>query len=159
MIERDPAAASVAGARRSTTSPTSTLFPEEEAVVAGRSRSAGASSPPARACAREALAQLGAAPAPILPGRRGEPLWPAGVVGSITHCAGYRAGAVARADELIDDRHRRRAPRPLPDGRARRIALPEEIELLAGCRSTARGRTGTGCCSAPRSRSTRPGSR
>src|SRR5262249_58497649 len=34
---------------------------------------------------------------PVLPGRAGEPRWPDGVVGSITHCAGYRACAVAPA--------------------------------------------------------------
>src|SRR5918992_849287 len=28
------------------------------------------------------------------------PRWPAGVVGSMTHCVGYRAAAVARSDEL-----------------------------------------------------------
>jgi 4'-phosphopantetheinyl transferase EntD len=48
-----------------------------------------------RACARAALARLGLPAAPIPRGERGAPQWPAGVVGSITHCAGYRAGAVA----------------------------------------------------------------
>lgn len=48
-----------------------------------------------RACAREALARLGAPAASIPAGARGEPLWPEGVVGSITHCDGYRASAVA----------------------------------------------------------------
>jgi 4'-phosphopantetheinyl transferase EntD len=53
-----------------------------------------------RAVARAALARLGAAAGPILPGRAGEPRWPDGVVGSITHCAGYRACAVAPARDL-----------------------------------------------------------
>ncbi|PZS40918.1 MAG: 4'-phosphopantetheinyl transferase, partial [Pseudonocardiales bacterium] len=48
-----------------------------------------------RHCARQALRQLGLPPAPVLRGERGEPKWPAGVVGSMTHCAGYRAAAVA----------------------------------------------------------------
>ncbi|WP_374216235.1 4'-phosphopantetheinyl transferase, partial [Frankia sp. R82] len=39
-----------------------------------------------RACARLALARLGVAPRPILRGPRGEPTWPRGIVGSITHC-------------------------------------------------------------------------
>src|SRR6202034_758387 len=34
-------------------------------------------------------------------GARGEPRWPAGVVGSITHCAGYPACAVARTVDLV----------------------------------------------------------
>jgi 4'-phosphopantetheinyl transferase EntD len=37
---------------------------------------------------------------PILPGPAGQPLWPAGVTGSITHCAGYQACAVARTAEV-----------------------------------------------------------
>ena len=49
-----------------------------------------------RRCAREALVALGLAPAPILTGAGREPLWPPGVVGSITHCEGYRAAAVSR---------------------------------------------------------------
>jgi 4'-phosphopantetheinyl transferase EntD len=51
-----------------------------------------------RWCARRALEQLGLAPSPIPRGPHGEPCWPPGVVGSITHCAGYRGCAVARAD-------------------------------------------------------------
>jgi 4'-phosphopantetheinyl transferase EntD len=50
-----------------------------------------------RSCAREALRGLGVAgdPGPAIGrGERGEPRWPRGVVGSITHCAGYCAAAV-----------------------------------------------------------------
>ncbi|NUO58513.1 MAG: 4'-phosphopantetheinyl transferase superfamily protein [Hamadaea sp.] len=50
-----------------------------------------------RQCARQALARLGCPPVAIGTGPRGEPLWPDGVVGSLTHCAGYRAAVVARA--------------------------------------------------------------
>lgn len=53
-----------------------------------------------RACARAALAGLGYAETAVGAGVHGEPLWPAGVVGSITHCDGYRACAVARARDL-----------------------------------------------------------
>jgi 4'-phosphopantetheinyl transferase EntD len=49
-----------------------------------------------RACARRALALLGLEDAAIPVGAEREPLWPAGVVGSITHCHGYCAAAVAR---------------------------------------------------------------
>ncbi|MCX5387496.1 4'-phosphopantetheinyl transferase [Streptomyces sp. NBC_00083] len=48
-----------------------------------------------RVLARQALAELRIAPSPILPGPLGAPVWPGGVVGSMTHCAGYRAAAVA----------------------------------------------------------------
>jgi 4'-phosphopantetheinyl transferase EntD len=51
-----------------------------------------------RACARQALTKLGVDAASIGRGAHREPLWPAGIVGSITHCLGYVAAAVARAD-------------------------------------------------------------
>jgi 4'-phosphopantetheinyl transferase EntD len=53
-----------------------------------------------RACARQALERLGVGTVPVARGDRGQPLWPAGVVGSITHCDGYRACAVARSGEV-----------------------------------------------------------
>lgn len=53
-----------------------------------------------RWCARAALADLGAAPASIPRGDDGAPRWPDGVIGSITHCPGYRAAVVARVGRL-----------------------------------------------------------
>lgn len=102
------------------------LFPEEEAALGDAVEKRRREFVTARACAREALARLGLPAQPIPAGARGEPLWPAGIVGSITHCAGYRACAVAPASELraigvdaeLDD--------PLPDGLLGDIALPEE---------------------------------
>ena len=76
------------------------LFPAEEAVVrtAGPRRRAVFTA--GRRCAREARARLCLPPAPVLAGRAGEPRWPAGVTGSITHCAGYRACAVALTTDV-----------------------------------------------------------
>jgi 4'-phosphopantetheinyl transferase EntD len=45
--------------------------------------------------AREARGRLGYPEVPIGRGPGREPLWPAEVVGSITHCDGYRAAMVA----------------------------------------------------------------
>ncbi|GII90698.1 4'-phosphopantetheinyl transferase family protein [Sinosporangium siamense] len=75
------------------------LFPVEEAVVVqgGIRRREFTTT---RSCARTALARLGVPPSPIVPGEGGAPQWPDGVVGSITHCAGYRAVAVARAADV-----------------------------------------------------------
>jgi len=53
-----------------------------------------------RECARRALEALGADQVPIGKGPRGEPLWPAGIAGSITHCPGYTAAAVAWAEDV-----------------------------------------------------------
>src|SRR5262249_32351290 len=51
-----------------------------------------------RACARRALARLGIEDRPLLPGHDRAPLWPRGIVGSISHCEGFCAVAVARRD-------------------------------------------------------------
>lgn len=73
------------------------LYPEEAAVVARAVEKRRREFATVRRCARDALAVLGVPPAPIVPGERGAPGWPYGVVGSMTHCAGYRAAAVARS--------------------------------------------------------------
>ncbi|NAZ84807.1 4'-phosphopantetheinyl transferase superfamily protein [Kineococcus sp. T90] len=53
-----------------------------------------------RWCARAALLLLGCDPVALPPGPRRAPVWPEGFVGSITHCPGYRAAAVARRAEV-----------------------------------------------------------
>jgi 4'-phosphopantetheinyl transferase EntD len=78
-----------------------TLYPAEEAVVARAVDKQRREFTTARACARAALARLGVPPGPIVPGPRGAPQWPAGVVGSMTHCDGYRAAVVARHRDLV----------------------------------------------------------
>jgi 4'-phosphopantetheinyl transferase EntD len=80
--------------------PDAVLFPGEAAAVARAVDKRRREFATGRACAREALTQLGVGPAPIPRGERGAPQWPPGIVGSITHCAGYRAAAAARATEI-----------------------------------------------------------
>ncbi|MFD7167405.1 4'-phosphopantetheinyl transferase family protein [Streptomyces violascens] len=76
------------------------LYAAEERVVSGAVPQRRREFTTVRACARRALAELKFPPAPILPGERGAPGWPTGAVGSMTHCAGYRAAAVAYAGDL-----------------------------------------------------------
>jgi 4'-phosphopantetheinyl transferase EntD len=102
------------------------LFPEEEAALGNAVEVRRLEFVTARACAREALAQLGLPAQPIPVGGRGEPLWPAGVVGSITHCAGYRACALAPTSALLTIGVDAEVDDPLPDGLIGDIALPEE---------------------------------
>ncbi|MFL6136228.1 MAG: 4'-phosphopantetheinyl transferase [Frankiaceae bacterium] len=106
--------------------PDEALFPEEEAVVSNAVDRRRREFTTGRACARQALAALGVPPAPLLPGARREPLWPAGVVGSITHCDGYRAAAVARDDDIASIGIDAEPNEPLPDGVLRIVSLPEE---------------------------------
>jgi 4'-phosphopantetheinyl transferase EntD len=76
------------------------LFPDEERSLGNAVDRRRREFVTARACARSALIRLGVAPAPVAKGKRGEPLWPAGVVGSITHCDGYRACAASRREDI-----------------------------------------------------------
>lgn len=73
------------------------LYPDELVCVAGAVAERRREFTTVRGCARRALAELGVAPVPLVPGSMGAPQWPAGVVGSMTHCRGYRAVAVARS--------------------------------------------------------------
>jgi enterobactin synthetase component D / holo-[acyl-carrier protein] synthase len=84
----------------------------------------------ARACAREALGRLGLPPAPIVSGERGEPLWPPGVVGSITHCAGYRGCALTRAGEFLGLGIDAEPNGPLPAGVLAHVAVAQERTML-----------------------------
>lgn len=106
------------------------LFPEEEAVVARAVEKRRREFITGRACARSALSRLGAPEQAIPAGDRGAPLWPAGFVGSITHCDGYRAAAVARVTELASLGVDAEPNEPLPAGVLGDIALPDEIDAL-----------------------------
>lgn len=110
--------------------PGATLFPAEEAVIARAVDKRRREFTTARLCARAALARIGVAPAPILPGERGAPGWPAGVVGSMTHCAGYRAAAVARAIEVATIGLDAEPNEPLPEGVLATVASPGERAAL-----------------------------
>ncbi|NJQ04499.1 4'-phosphopantetheinyl transferase superfamily protein [Streptomyces lonarensis] len=77
------------------------LPPEEAALAALLPERRAGEFAAARACARAALGGLGLPPVAILPGVRGAPGWPPGVVGSLTHCTGYRGATVARRRDLL----------------------------------------------------------
>ncbi len=83
-----------------------------------------------RWCARQAMAQLGVPEAAILPDERGAPQWPAGVVGSMTHCEGYRAAALALDGTVHAIGIDAEPHGPLPDGVLRAVSLPAERDWL-----------------------------
>jgi 4'-phosphopantetheinyl transferase EntD len=112
--------------------PGAALFPAEEAIVAGAVDKRRREFTTARNCARNALAKLGVPPAPILTRERGAPQWPVGMVGSITHCAGYRAAAVARARDILTVGVDAEPNEPLPDGVLAAISLVSERAWLGG---------------------------
>ncbi|NHC14168.1 4'-phosphopantetheinyl transferase family protein [Motilibacter deserti] len=113
------------------------LFPAEEALVARAVAGRRAEFATGRRCARDALRRLGLPAAPILSGPRREPVWPEGVVGSITHCAGYRAAVVALARDVAALGIDAEPDEPLPAGVLDVVARPAERDRLE---ELARGR-------------------
>lgn len=75
------------------------LLPEESSLVSARTAPRRREDlTRGRTAARRALARIGVAAAPIGQGPHREPLWPRGVVGSITHAGGWAVAIVARAE-------------------------------------------------------------
>jgi 4'-phosphopantetheinyl transferase EntD len=112
--------------------PESTMFSGEAAIVANAIPVRRLEFAAVRYCARQALRRIGMPAAPILPDADGVPRWPVGVVGSMTHCKGYRAAVVARSDRLrgigIDAEPHGALPDPARDLVLReeeRVRLPE----------------------------------
>jgi 4'-phosphopantetheinyl transferase EntD len=98
MIE--PLLPSVACAEKFHDVPESTMFPIEAAVVIGAAAERRREFATLRYCARMALHTFGVPSVPILPDVDGAPRWRFGLIGSMTHCAGYRAAVVARCHDL-----------------------------------------------------------
>ncbi|MEV0246096.1 4'-phosphopantetheinyl transferase Npt [Nocardia sp. NPDC050712] len=85
----------------------------------------------ARHCARLALEQLGEPAVAIGKGERGAPVWPKGVVGSLTHTEGYRAAALAHRLRFRSVGIDAEPHEALPEGVLDSVSLPEEREWLA----------------------------
>jgi 4'-phosphopantetheinyl transferase EntD len=119
-----------------TDAPEDTLFPEEQAAVAGAVDKRRREFATVRALARTAMDGLGFPPAPILPDRRGVPGWPDGLIGSMTHCDGYRAVALAHAADLVAVGIDAEPNAPLPAGVLDSISLPAERRWIADLSAT-----------------------
>ncbi|GAU67014.1 probable 4'-phosphopantetheinyl transferase [Streptomyces sp. NBRC 110611] len=111
--------------------PLSEMYPEEWALVENAVPKRQKEFGTVRGCARSALSRLGIAPGPVLPGRDRAPQWPAGVVGALTHCTGYRAAAVARARDVLTIGLDAEPNEPIEDpGVIDLVTLPEERSQL-----------------------------
>ena len=113
-------------------------FAKERAVVARAVTARRAEFFSTRECARRALMRLGMPASPIVPGQHREPMWPEGVVGSLTHCDGYRAAAVARESTIAAIGIDAEPHGPLPHGVANLVMLDDERPHLAVLAATAR---------------------
>ena len=106
------------------------LLPEEEDLVRGAVAKRRNEVASVRRCARNAFADLGIPHAHRTPvrhepgGRR--PRWPPGMVGSLTHCAGFAAAAVARKGTVRAVGVDAEPAVPLPKEAHPRVLLPSE---------------------------------
>jgi 4'-phosphopantetheinyl transferase EntD len=78
-----------------------------------------------------ALGRLGRPPQPTPVGPDREPLWPAGIVGSITHCADFCAAAVAESTDIAGLGIDAERTLPVAAGFARRVAGEAELAAAA----------------------------
>ena len=105
-------------------------LPEEEPLLARSVAKRRNEFITARFCARQALVDLGMEPVPILKGDKGEPCWPDGIVGSLTHCEGFRGAAVARRAQVRSVGIDAEPHDVLPAGVLDAISLPVERHEL-----------------------------
>ncbi|MGO1838185.1 MAG: 4'-phosphopantetheinyl transferase family protein [Candidatus Microbacterium stercoravium] len=115
------------------------LPPSERAVVAGAVAQRRREFAAVRHAARRALSRLGRPAGVILPGTDRAPRWPAGVVGSMTHCPGFRAAAVALDRDAASLGIDAEPHAPLPDGVHDLILAGEERAMLAELAGERRG--------------------
>lgn len=128
-----PTATGLASAELYSDPPELTPVPEEEPLIARSVAKRRNEFITVRHCARLALGELWVAPAPILKGPKGEPCWPDGIVGSLTHCDGYRGAVVGRRAAVRSVGIDAEPHGPLSDGVLRAVSLPAErrdIEIM-----------------------------
>jgi 4'-phosphopantetheinyl transferase EntD len=106
------------------------LFSEEAAIVARAVVARRAEFATVRHCARMALAQIDVSPVTLVPGEGGAPTWPTGVVGSMTHCTGYRAAAVAMSAKILTIGVDAEPAEPLPEGLFDLVAIAADSAVL-----------------------------
>ena len=139
--------------------PQSTMFSVEAAAVAGAVQARRREFGTVRYCARRAMRQLGVPAIPILPDADRAPRWPAGVVGSMTHCAGYRAAMLARSGVLCGVGIDAEPHAALPPATLDLVLRDEERAQLIGLADAHRGLHWIASSSAPGGRSRTRGSR
>ncbi len=106
------------------------LHPDEQPFAAATSEPRRREFALGRACARHALARLGVS-GPVLRGDDRAPIWPRGVVGSLTHCDQLCAAAVAHRERVLSLGLDAELDSPLRERVAQRICTPDERAHLA----------------------------
>ena len=102
------------------------LLAEEKTVTAGMVEKRRAEFTHGRYCARAALELLGVEAAPIGKGLNREPVWPTGIIGSISHTEGAAAAVVAKSADMISVGLDMEGYAPLQSDLIPMICLPDE---------------------------------
>jgi 4'-phosphopantetheinyl transferase EntD len=108
------------------------LFPTEQISVRNAVPSRQREFALGRHCARVALAEFGVHDATLPAGADRAPVWPAGFVGSITHCTGFVGAVVARSSELGGIGFDAEVSAPLSADIMRAVCTSRELEWIAG---------------------------
>jgi 4'-phosphopantetheinyl transferase EntD len=111
------------------------LLPDEERCVRRAVKKRRREFAAGRACARKALEFFGIYNEPLLVGPDRAPVWPASIVGSITHCDGFVAAAVARRGLIQGIGVDVERSHPLDPEVAKLICSPQEREWSRGVAS------------------------
>jgi 4'-phosphopantetheinyl transferase EntD len=113
----------------------SRLLDEELRAVSGAVQGRQREFAAGRICARAALGRFGYGDVPLLSGKAGQPLWPDGVTGSITHTKGFAAAAVDASGRFRAIGIDAERTGHIPDDILSEILLPSEarwIDSLSG---------------------------
>ena len=102
------------------------LLPEEDRLLGAVRDSRRREFTLGRACARQCMRALDVEAGPVLIGAGREPVWPAGLVGSITHTGPFAAAAVAPTPALRGIGLDAEPDAPLPSGVLERISTVDE---------------------------------
>ncbi len=94
-VKKKLAAQKIAFAYTTQPQPITAMYPEEREYVQGAVKKRQAEFATGRWCARVAMSELGIATMPIVVGDLGEPVFPSGVCGAISHADGIYCACVA----------------------------------------------------------------
>lgn len=103
------------------------LMPVEASAVAGAVASRRREFALGRWCARRALERFGLGSQPIPVGAQRSPVWPEGIVGSITHCTGLVGAAVGASDTFMSIGFDAERDDPLATDLIPLVCTPREI--------------------------------
>ena len=116
------------------------LAPGEEAALAGAVPGRAREFTAGRVAARRAMRAIGLGDHPVPAGVDRAPIWPEGVVGSISHCAEHCVAAVASTGAWASVGLDIEPDAPLDEALWESVLRPEEIAWLVGRPTERRGR-------------------